>query len=250
MIVTPYKTPIVHVGDDIFEILKENLPSIQEKDVVLVTSLIVGLCEKAVVKILPNATKEDKYKIVRQEAEYYLDPTTSQYNLMLTVKRQVLAVNAGIDESNAEGYYVLWPKDPQKTVNDIWEWLRKTYGVKEVGVIMTDSRTFPLKWGVIGTVIAHSGFKAINDMRGKPDLFGRPMVMTQINVAEALAVAGVLEMGETNEQTPLAIVKDAKMVQFQDRVPTQEELSDLGINIQDDAFAPILQTADWKKGES
>lgn len=250
MKVIPYKTPIVHVGDDLFHILEANLPQLHEGDVVVVTSLIVGLCEKAVVKVPDDATHEDKYELVKKEAEYYIDHSHSKYHLMLTIKRQILAMNAGIDQSNADGYYVLWPKDPQRTVNAIWHWLRKTYHLERVGVILSDSKTYPLRWGVIGTAIAQCGFTALNDMRGKPDLFGRLMIMTQINVADALAAAAVFEMGETNEQTPLAVISDLSSVAFQDRPPTLQELKDQAISLDDDAFAPILQSAKWLKGQA
>ncbi|MEO8581676.1 MAG: coenzyme F420-0:L-glutamate ligase [Patescibacteria group bacterium] len=248
MRVTPYKTPIVQVGDDLFEVLKKHLPKIQENDVVVITSKIIGLCENAVVSIKDLSSKAEKHAVVQQESEYYIDPHSSKYDLMLTIKHQVLAVNAGIDESNVDGYYVLWPQDPQKSVNAIWNWLKETYGLKQVGVILSDSRTIPLKWGVIGTALSHCGFLALNDMRGKPDLFGREMKMTQINVADALAVAAVYEMGETNESTPLAVISDVSGVAFQDHEPTKQELADLVIELEDDVYAPILQKADWKKG--
>jgi dihydrofolate synthase / folylpolyglutamate synthase len=248
MIVTPIKTPIVHIGDDLFEILKKNLPKIQENDVVVVTSKIVALCERAVIPISEGAPIDEKYKLVAQEAEYYTDPQSSKYNLMLTIKNQVLAVNAGIDESNVEGHYVLWPKDLQASANQIWNWLRKTYQLKHVGVIISDSKTIPLKWGVVGVALSHCGFVALNNLIGTPDLFGRPMKMTQVNVSEALAVAAVYEMGESNNSTPLGIISDALNVRFQDHEPTQEELNALKIELEDDAFAPILQKVDWRKG--
>ncbi len=169
---------------------------------------------------------------------------------MLTVKHQVLAVNAGIDESNADEQYVLLPSDPYASAAEIWKWLRKEYKLKDVGVIISDSRTFPLKWGTIGTCLAHAGFSAINNMIGKPDLFGRPLHLTQVNVAEALAVAAVLEMGEAAEAQPVAVITDASMVVFQDHPPTQQEIKDMYIALEDDAYAPILIRADWKKGGS
>lgn len=250
MQVKAIKTPVVNVDDDLLVFLKKHLPPIHEKDIVVITSKIVGLCEGAVIPVSKNPTREEKHQIVRQEAEVYTDPHSSKYDLMLTVKHQILAVNAGIDESNADGVYVLWPKEPQNTVNAIWEWIRSEYSVKNVGVILSDSKTFPLKWGVIGTSLTHCGFKALHDMRGTPDLFGKALKMTQINVAEALAIAAVYEMGEGNESTPLAIIKDAKDVEFQDQVPSKEEIDFLTITPEDDAYAPILQTADWKKGGS
>ncbi len=249
MKVTAYKTPVVDVGDDLFRVLKENLPQIHENDVVVITSKIVALCEKAVVPKGNTKDRQEKQEIVKKQAEYFTSPHSSKYHLMLTIKQQLLAVNAGVDESNVKDHYVLWPQHPQESVNTIWNWLRENYTVKHVGVIVSDSRTMPLRWGVIGTYLAHCGFLALNDQRGKPDLFGRPMQMTQINVAEALAVAAVYEMGETDESTPLAVVSDASFVQFQDRLPSESELASLTIELEDDVYAPILTKAEWEKGE-
>ena len=159
-------------------------------------------------------------------------------------------VNAGIDESNADNQYSLWPKDPQKSVNAVWEFLRRHYRVKQVGVIMSDSKSFPLNWGVVGHGIAHCGFKALKSYIGKSDLFGRIMKMEQVNLTQSIAAAAVLEMGEGNEQTPMAIVSDIKNIVFQDRRPTLQELNSLKNNLEDDAYAPIFLRANWKKGGS
>ena len=70
--------------------------------------------------------------------------------------------NGGIDESNSQGnFYSLWPKDPQASVNAVWQFLRSHYSINEVGVIMSDSSGIPLNWGVISHGIAHCGFKAL-----------------------------------------------------------------------------------------
>ncbi|MBP9819528.1 coenzyme F420-0:L-glutamate ligase [Candidatus Woesebacteria bacterium] len=250
MQVTPFSTPIVKANDDLWQLLRQvfSLSPLQEKSVVVVTSKVVAFCEG---RVVPNSgSRTEKEALVRQEAEHYTDPHSSKYQLMLTVKHQVLAVNAGIDESNANEQYVLLPGDPYASAAEIWKWLRKEYKLKDVGVIISDSRTFPLKWGTIGTCLAHAGFSAINNMIGKPDLFGRPLHLTQVNVAEALAVAAVLEMGEAAEAQPVAVITDASMVVFQDHPPTQQEIKDMYIALEDDAYAPILTRADWKKGGS
>lgn len=243
MKVTPVKTEIVHVGDDLFHHLS-SIPQLQENSIVVVTSKIVSLCEGSV-----SPFETDKDELVRQESEFFLERTESQYQLMLTIKNHALAVNAGIDESNSDGQYVLWPKDAQTSANQIWAWLREKFNLKNVGVIISDSKTFPLQWGVIGTSLAHCGFQALHDYRGQPDLFGREMKMSQANLAEALAVAAVIEMGEASEGTPVAIIEDVKHIEFQSHPPTEEELADLAIELEDDAYAPILTKADWKKGK-
>ncbi len=248
MQVQPCKTPLVISGDDLYEILHAALVAekLPERSIVAVTSKIVSLCENRVVP--NNDIRAEKEALVREEAEWYTDPHSSAFNLMLTIKHQILAVNAGIDESNADKQYVLFPADPYQSAQDIWQWLRATFGVQEIGVIITDSRSFPLKWGQIGTSLAYCGFAALNNKIGEQDLFGRVLHMTQVNVAEALAVSAVLEMGEAAESQPVAIITDVSMVQFQDRPPTAEELLALQIKIDDDAYAPILKKADWKLG--
>jgi len=247
MKVTAYKTPLVHAKDDIFQVIADAIPYLPERSFVVVASKIVSTCENRFVpKITGN--RDEKHALVRQEAELYIESRSSKYDLMLTIHRNWMFVNAGLDESNADNQYILWPKDPQESVNAIWHFLREHYNVKEVGVTMSDSISIPLNWGVIGHAIAYCGFHPLKSYIGKPDLFGRLMKMEQVNVMQAITAAAVLECGEGAESTPLAIVRDVNEVIFQDHVPTAEELSSLHITIEDDAYAPILIKADWKKG--
>ncbi|MGD9128965.1 MAG: coenzyme F420-0:L-glutamate ligase [Candidatus Woesebacteria bacterium] len=248
MKVTPIKTAIVKVHDDLFAFIKGSVKKIPEKGFLVISSKIVSYCQGRLQE-KKDGSREEKHALVRKEADLYLDPSESKYDVMLTIKNHLLAVSSGIDESNSvDDQYILWPRKPQQTVNEIWHFLRKEYQVKEVGVIMTDSKTMPLRWGVIGTAIAHCGFQALRDFIGKEDLFGRKMKMTQINVAEAVAVAAVLEMGETNEQQPLCLVEGVSLAKFQDRAPTDKELADLVIELEDDIYGPVLNSVNWKKG--
>lgn len=247
MQVQALKTPIISPGQELWPIFEEVIPkNLPERSVLAVTSKILSFAENNLVPV-ENAEKHD---LVRQTADWYTEPHSSKYDLMLAVKNHQLFVNAGIDLSNANGHYVLWPKDPQNWANQIWSWLRENRGLKEVGVIITDSKTAPLYWGVTGAAIAHAGFLELSPKFSHPDLFGRPLEMTQVNVSQALAGAAVYEMGETNESTPLALVTDIRDITFQDRVPSDKELADLIIELEDDVYAPLLKNADWKQGES
>ena len=245
MKVKAIKTPIVHPNDDLFKILKKTLPKLEENSVIAVTSKIVGLAEGRVVP-LDQADKDD---LVPEEAEWYLPKQENKYGFCLSIKHHTMIASAGIDHSNVQGNWVLWPSDPQRSVNQIREFLLQEYSLKHVGVILTDSHVFPLRWGVVGTCIAHSGFLALNNYVGKPDIFDQPLQVTRANVAEAIAASAVVCMGEGNEQTPLAIIEDIPFVQFQDDNPNQEELDQLSISLEDDVFASILMKADWKKGK-
>ena len=248
MKVTAFQTPIIQAGQELFPVIAEAIPHLPERSVLVIASKIVSTSENRFVP-KQDDTKDEKHELVKKEAEFYTDPHSSKYNLMLTIKRNWMFVNAGIDESNANNHYILWPEDPQKSVNEIWSFLRQHYGVKEVGVTMSDSASIPLNWGVTGFAIAHCGFNPLKSYIGKPDLFGRTMVMEQVSIMQSVTAAAVLEMGEGNECTPLGLVEEIKDIEFQDHVPSAEELIRMKIDLEDDVFAPILTKADWKRGQ-
>ena len=143
--------------------------------------------------------------------------------------------SAGIDESNAKGKLILLPKDSFKTARNFRNTLRQKYGVKELGVLITDSRTIPLRAGVTGVAVGYAGFHGIKDYRGTPDIFGRKFKFSQTNIADGLAAAAVLVMGEGNEQQPLAMIERAP-VEFCDSVNRAE----LRIDIQEDMYRPLF----------
>ena len=244
MHITSIKTHKIRPNETtINEILDRYIPELIDRSIIVITSKIVSLCEGAILK--KNTQK--KNTLAMEEADFYIPPAKSKYDVTLTIKNNQLIPSAGIDESNSDGHFVYWPKDPQLSVNNSREFLVKKYRTSNIGVIISDSRTTPLRWGTTGTSIAHSGFAALNDFIGKPDIFGRNLTMTKVNVVDALATAAVLQMGESNEQTPLAIITDVPFVQFQNRNPTEQELQALPISIEDDVYAPLLQSTAWIK---
>lgn len=204
-----------------------------------------------VVKVgeVEKVVKVEKDELVEQEAELYLPSSENQYGFSIAVKGNMFVASAGVDESNGNGYFVLWPEDPQASANAIREYLVQKFKIKNVGVILTDSKTTPLRWGVTGIAVAHSGFAALEDYIGIPDVFGRPMHVTKTNVMDALAASAVFVMGEGSEQTPLAVISDVPSVKFQERNPTQAELDKLHITINEDLYAPILKKVEWRKGK-
>ncbi|MEK7060812.1 MAG: coenzyme F420-0:L-glutamate ligase [Patescibacteria group bacterium] len=236
--------PITTDSGDITNILDKSLSSFEEKSILVVTSKIVSISEGRVVKI----GSIDKDTLIQNEAEYYLPHTKSKYDVTLTINHNMLVCTAGIDESNGNGYYILWPKDPQASANKIREYVVKRFGLTNIGIIITDSRSSPLRWGTTGVALSHSGFFALNNYIGEPDIFGRTLTMTKANVADGLAMGAVTVMGEGKEQTPLAVITDVPFVQFQSRNPNKEEIKNLRIDIADDVYAPLLTMADWKKG--
>jgi len=250
MIITPIKTPLVKANDNINDIISQSIKTIPENSILVIASKIISTCENRFVKKVDNS-REEKYKLIKDEAELYTDPHSSQYNLMLTVKKNFIFVNAGIDESNADNQYILWPQDPQKSVNAVWEFIREHYKVKNVGITMSDSSSYMLNLGVIGRAIAYCGFNPLRNYIGQPDLFGKIMKMEQTNIMQSVTDAAVLEMGECAECMPMAIVSDfVQKVEFLDHQPTEAELAQLKINIKDDVYYPILKNTEWHIGNS
>lgn len=213
---------------------------------VVITSKIIAICQGR----FANSKRVKKDELVKKEANLYLPRQTNKYGFFLTVKNNTIIASAGIDESNAAGNYILWPKNPQETANQIRAFFKKKFGLKYLGVIITDSKLTPLRRGVTGVCIAHSGFSALNDYRGKPDIFNRKLKVTQANVAEGLAGAAVALMGEGREQTSIAVIEDVPFVKFQERNPSKKELAYLRIGLREDVYGKILTSVRWKKGKT
>ena len=228
MIIKPIRTRVFKEGEDLFSFISKYLRKIPEESVVVVTSKIVALAEKRVAIIKDDKTKE---KLIKEESEFAL----STEHVWLTIKDGVVMASAGIDESNANGKLILLPKDSFKIASSLRRKLQQKYKVKNLGVLITDSRTTPLRSGVSGVALGYAGFCGIKTYVGTPDIFGRNFKFSRTNVADSLATGAVLVMGEGNEQQPLALIKGSP-IKFCNTVNKTE----LHINIKDDMYRPLF----------
>ena len=246
VVIQPIRTERVSAGGaDLLSLLDRYVEECPERSILAVTSKLIALCQGRIV----DAGAASKEELIARESNRYLRAEANRYGVALTIKGGRLIPTAGIDESNAGGHYVLWPVDIQAVANQIRGHLRARFGRRSLGVIITDSTTAPLRVGVVGIAIAHSGFLALHDYVGTPDLFGRPLRMTKANVAEGLAAAAVLVMGEGSEQTPMARLTDLPFVTFQDSEPGPAELAALRIAPEDDLYGALLEAVPWSPGE-
>jgi putative folate metabolism gamma-glutamate ligase len=244
MQILTYKTPLVSLNDSLESHLKSALPPLQEGDIVVITSKIVSLCEGYV---CPKEDEDHKQRLIEKEADAYLHTPHSPYGTQLTLKHHMLIPAAGIDESNAPGnYYILFPPDPMKEAETIWRFLKNHYGLKQVGVILTDSHTTPLRRGVLGIGLAWCGFQALVNKIGEKDLFGRSLKMTTINVLDALSATAVFSMGEGKEQTPLALMRHIKNIQYSDHPPDKDELNFYFLSFEDDLYGQLFKNSSWR----
>lgn len=234
--------------DDLWELLSANIKSLKEKSVVAVTSKVVSIGEGRSVAV----KKISKDELAVMEADKYIPREKSPGGWVLhTIKNNLLIASAGVDESNGANYYILWPKDPQASAKKIWEFLRKRYKVRNLGIIITDSRLVPLRRGVVGIAIGFFGFKPLKDYRQTKDIFGREFKMETSNLPDSLATAAVLEMGEGSEQRPIAIITKVPNLEFIDREFKAKTPDDsFEIPEKEDMFYPFLSSVSWKKGGS
>ena len=216
MKVTAVRTGIFTERTDLVVFIKKHIPVITEKSIVVISSKVAALSEGRTADIT------QKEALIKRESSWRKKVLPQWW---LTVRDGVVIVNAGIDESNADGKLVLLPKDCFQSASILRKQLRKLYGVKKLGVVITDSRVAPLRAGVTGVALGYAGFKGIRDYRGTQDIFGKKLEVTQTNIADSLATAATLVMGEGSEQQPLAVITNAP-VEFVDTVDSQEVLID------------------------
>jgi coenzyme F420-0:L-glutamate ligase len=228
MQIKTFKTKVFKENENLIEFILKYLKKIPEKSILIVTSKIVSLDEGRTVQF---KSEKQKIALIKKESSFAIKTKQT----WLTIKDGMVMSSAGIDESNAKGKLILLPKDSFKSAEIIRKKLKKIFKVKKLGVLITDSRIFPLRAGIVGVALGYAGFKGIRDYRGKKDIFGRTLKMSRTDVADSLATASVLCMGEGKEQQPIALIKDA-LIDFTEKVNKKE----LRINPKDDLYLPLF----------
>jgi len=238
MNVTSVKTALFKPRENLAAFITAHIPTVKENTILAVASKLFALWKGEIVLYQNAAQKEE---LIRRESEFALKTSLA----WLTVKDEMVMTNAGIDESNAEGKLLLLPKDCYALAAQLRTELCAKWHVKNLGIIITDSMILPLRAGVIAGAVAYAGFKGVRDERGKPDLFGKKLEVTLIDVADTLASAAALEMGEADECCPLALITKAP-VEFVDTVPEKE----IKYPMKDDLYAPLFHAVGYKvKGD-
>ncbi|MDR2548347.1 MAG: putative folate metabolism gamma-glutamate ligase [Rickettsiales bacterium] len=236
----------VECGEALEEVLDCYVLKLLTEEVVLaITSKIISICQKQVV----HKTACSKEELIKKEADAIVDADCNPHGIYLTIKDNILIPSAGIDESNGDEVYILYPKDVQKTAISVWNYLRTKHCIKHLGILITDSNIAPMRLGVTGITLGWCGFEPLYSYVGKPDLYSRPLQVTQINLLDALAASAVLVMGEGAEQTPMAIIRNVPKIRFLTRTPTIEEERSVKISVEEDLYSPLFMKARWLKNE-
>jgi coenzyme F420-0:L-glutamate ligase / coenzyme F420-1:gamma-L-glutamate ligase len=226
VIVFPVESRLVRPRDSIpelfFEALASKRMSLKSRDIIAISSKIVGIAENRIRPLYNITPGSGARKLSRK---YSIDPAFVQAvtdeadsviggvkGTLLTVKNGDAVANAGIDRKNApNGAVVLWPRNADLSARTIRASIRRRSRTN-VGVVIVDSRVSPLRLGTTGFAIGCAGFESVEDVRGRKDLFGRGIEITVRAIADGIAASAQLVMGEASDRIPFAIVRDAPII--------------------------------------
>ncbi|MHA1206867.1 MAG: coenzyme F420-0:L-glutamate ligase [Candidatus Hodarchaeales archaeon] len=228
-IITPTDQNIVNL---ILKTLDENNVSLVNKDILIIASKIISTIEGCQVKIsdIKNIRKEaieaaevsnlspEFVEIVFREADEVIGAVPGA---VLALKNGVLQANAGVDQSNSGGeeFLITLPKNSIKTAELIRKEIELRLNIK-IGVVISDSKTQPLRRGTSGIALGVSGFSPIIDDRGSSDLFNRPMKITTRAFADNLVCGSEILMGESHQRIPIVIARGYEEIPFLDVTDT------------------------------
>jgi coenzyme F420-0:L-glutamate ligase / coenzyme F420-1:gamma-L-glutamate ligase len=217
--------PMIAAGDDLAAIIVTALRdaglALAAGDVLVLAQKIVSKAEGRVVDlatVVPSSRAVALGKETGKDArlvELILAESTEVLRhrpgvLIVAHKLGLVLANAGIDRSNVGGdgseHVLLLPRDPDRSCAELRRAIAAATGV-EVGVMIIDSIGRAWRNGTIGTAIGIAGVPGLLDLRGTPDLYGRALETTEVGLADELAAAASLVMGQAGEGRPVVLAR-------------------------------------------
>ncbi len=223
-----------NIGQLIVEAAKKQGTPLQERDVIVVTHVFVSKAEGNIVNLdtvkpsdraLEIARKTNKdpalVEVILQETKEIV--RLGPNSIIAETRSGTISANAGVDRSNVLGErnVVPLPKDPNLSARNIRAEIKRLTGV-EVAVIVSDTHGRPFRMGEINVAIGVAGIKPIRDRRGEKDLFGYTLRIKQTAIADELASAAELVIGQANEGIPAAIIRGYTVYQVAEDVSAIE----------------------------
>jgi coenzyme F420-0:L-glutamate ligase len=215
------RTNLIKSGDPLLPLIYDGLKtaglSFCTGDVLVIAESALATSETRVVTLADITPSPEAADLAEQ---YELDPRLAEIILsesdeiiggipgfLLCTARGHLLPNAGVDGSNApDGQVTLLPADPDASARSLRRQILEETGAS-VGVLIIDSRTHPMRYGCSGVAIGCSGIQSIVDERGRKDLFGKELKVTRRAIADNIASAAELLMGEADEQIPAVLAR-------------------------------------------
>lgn len=243
MIVRGIKTHVIKSDDVLLDILDRYIVTLTENSILVITSKIISILENQLI----SKDGIDKKALIIQESDMFLESQKNIYDFYLTIKKGVLIPSSGIDESNSNNHYILYPKDIEATILIIWNYLKKRDNLQNLGIVISDSHSTLMRRGLTGIALSWIGFKPINSYVGKEDIYGEPLKVTKVNVIDALATSAVFVMGEGNETIPFAVIQNAPNITYVNREASDLEKQEVYVALEDDLYIALLSAGKWVK---
>jgi coenzyme F420-0:L-glutamate ligase/coenzyme F420-1:gamma-L-glutamate ligase len=218
--------PLVEPGTDLLDVICRLTqtcgPELAEQDVVVVAQKVVSKAEGRYVDL---ATVTPGKRALSLASKVGKDPRLVE--VILSETRRVLryrpgvlvvehklgfvAANAGVDQSNVDPNRGAWPvlllpKDPDRSAQCLHRGFRDRLG-KNVGVVINDSFGRAWRLGTVGIALGAAGIPALLDLRGRSDIYGRRLQVSETGFADEIAAAASLRMGQAGEATPVVVVR-------------------------------------------
>lgn len=216
--------PQVEPGDDLAQLvldaIKETELDLQNGDVLIFAQKVISKSEDRCV-YLPSVHPSSDAVLLGERTQKdprLVELILSESNEILRTRPGLIVVehrlgfvcaNAGIDHSNVfrpdgkpEDWVLLLPKDPDLSASRLQQGIRNATGA-EIGVLIIDSHGRAWRNGIVGVTIGAAGFPTLVDMRGALDLYGNPLLVTQIGLADEVAAGASVLMGQANEGRPV-----------------------------------------------
>jgi coenzyme F420-0:L-glutamate ligase/coenzyme F420-1:gamma-L-glutamate ligase len=220
--------PLIQAGDDLVTIIEAGLEraglTLERGDVIVLAQKIVSKAEGRMVDLVTVNPSEQAQRWAEETSKdpRLLDLILRESSQVLRTRPGLIIVehrlgfvcaNAGIDRSNVANHenttgewVLLLPEAPDETAENIRQALEQKYDAR-IGVLIIDSHGRAWRMGTAGVVIGVAGFPALVDLRGEPDLFGNLLQVTQVGLADEMASAASLLMGQADEARPIIHVR-------------------------------------------
>ena len=221
------RIPVVQPGDDLTKLtitgLSDSGITLTHGDVLVFAQKIVSKAENRFVN-LDSVTPSSKAKKLADETgkdvrlvEVVLQESVrvvrTRENLIIVEHRLgFVCANAGVDHSNVASpsgqpgeWVLLLPENPDESAQRLWKEIQDSTGAN-IGVLIIDSHGRAWRLGTVGVAIGIAGFPALLDMRGKPDLYGDTLMVTQVGLADEVAAGASALMGQADEGRPIVHV--------------------------------------------
>lgn len=218
--------PLVRPGDDLVALIAAGLDaagvSLADNDILVIAQKIISKSEDRYVDLqtVTPSPRAHELAVTTEKDPRMIEVILSEAAEVLRHRPGVVVVvhrlgfvmaNAGIDNSNVEQEdgserVLLLPIDSDASCARLRERLKTRFGV-DVGVIVNDSVGRAWRNGTVGIALGAAGVPALLDLRGRNDLFERPLQVTQVGVADEVAAAASILQGQADEGNPVVLVR-------------------------------------------